>query len=328
MFTIDLLSLVNTSCNQANGSITIATQNTIGAVTYIWSDAVSNNSTASNLNVGTYTLTISDQNQCTILQSFVIVAEPAPSLSITNAQNPTCEQANGSLTATVQNAIGAVSYQWNIANANTQTINNLPEGTYIVTITDQLNCTASALASISNQQSPQIVNNTISPDNCNQQNGTVQINAIGGTGALVFVWSDAVSNTSTATNLSSGSYTVTVTDQNQCFDSLTVFIPQTSSPQISNTQTTNANCNQSDGSISITATGGTGNLSYTWSNTPANTPNLTNLTTGNYTVTITDEVQCSTTQTIAVLNNDAPTIQSIDTTPSTCNNNNAPHKLT
>ncbi|MBK9460265.1 MAG: gliding motility-associated C-terminal domain-containing protein [Sphingobacteriales bacterium] len=320
--TIDLLSLVNTSCNQANGSITVSAQNTIGAITYVWADAVSNSSTASNLNAGTYTLTITDQNQCTILQNFVIVAEPAPSLSITNAQNPTCEQANGSLTATVQNAIGAVSYQWNIANANTQTINNLPEGTYTVTITDQLSCTASALASISNQQSPQIVNNTISPDNCNQQNGTVQINAIGGTGALVFVWSDAVSNTSTATNLSSGSYTVTVTDQNQCFDSLTVFIPQTSSPQISNTQTTNANCNQSDGSISITATGGTGNLSYTWSNTPANTPNLTNLTTGNYTVTITDEVQCSTTQTIAVLNNDAPTIQSIDTTPSTCNNNN------
>jgi hypothetical protein len=320
--TIDLLSLVNTSCNQANGSITIATQNTTGAITYVWADAVSNSSTASNLNVGTYTVTITDQNQCTILQSFVVVAEPAPSLSITNAQNPTCEQANGSLTATVQNGFGAITYQWSIANANTQTINNLPEGTYIVTITDQLSCTASALASISNQQSPQIVNNTISPDNCNQQNGTVQINAIGGTGALVFVWSDAVSNTSTATNLSSGSYTVTVTDQNQCFDSLTVFIPQTSSPQISNTQTTNANCNQSDGSISITATGGTGVLSYAWSNTPANTPNLTNLTTGNYTVTITDEVQCSTTQTIAVLNNDAPTIQSINTTSSTCNNNN------
>ena len=320
--TIDLLSLVNTSCNQANGSITIATQNTIGAVTYIWSDAVSNNSTVSNLNAGTYTLTITDQNQCTILQSFVVVAEPAPSLSITNAQNPTCEQANGSLTATVQNAIGAVSYQWNIANANTQTINNLPEGTYIVTITDQLSCTASALATISNQQSPQIVNSTISPDNCNQQNGTAQINTIGGTGALVFVWSDAVSNTSTAINLSSGSYTVTITDQNQCSDSLTVFVPQTSSPQISNTQTTNASCNQANGSISITATGGTGNLSYTWSNTPANTPNLTNLTTGNYTVTVTDEVQCSATQTIVVLNNNAPSVQTINTTPSTCNNNN------
>jgi hypothetical protein len=189
--TISATYLVNTSCNQANGSITVSTQNTIGAITYVWADAVSNSSTASNLNVGTYTLTITDQNQCTILQSFVLVAEPAPSLSITNAQNPTCEQANGSLTATVQNAIGAVSYQWSIANANTQTINNLPEGTYTVTITDQLSCTASALASISNQQSPQIVNNTISPDNCNQQNGTVQINATGGTGALVFVWSDA-----------------------------------------------------------------------------------------------------------------------------------------
>ena len=325
---IDVLGVSNAFCNQANGSINTLAQNTVGAINYTWTDNVSNTETANNLLPNTYTLTITDQNNCTATQSFIVAQIAAPTVSINNIQDPTCEQANGILTATVQNGNLPITYLWSINNQSTDTITNLPQGTYTVTITDQLNCAAIAQIDISNQASPQITNVSVMPENCNQQNGTAQISTVGGSGALAFVWSDGVSNSPTAVNLATGSYTVTITDQNQCTDSLTVFVPETNPPSISNTQTTDAACNQADGSASITAIGGTGILSYTWSNAAQNTPNIDNLTTGSYTVTVSDEVQCSITQTLEVLNTNAPIIDAINTTPSTCGNTNGTAQLT
>ena len=325
---IDVLGVSNAFCNQANGSINTIAQNTVGAVTYTWTNNISNTATANNLLPDTYTLTITDQNNCTATQSFIVAQIAAPTVSISTVQPPTCEQANGILTATVQNENLPITYLWNIANQNTATVTNLPQGTYTVTITDQLNCIATAQIDITNQASPQITNVSVLPENCNQQNGTAQISTAGGSGALAFVWSDGVSNSPTAVNLTTGNYTVTITDQNQCTDTLTVFVPETTPPNISNTQTTNAACNQADGSATITAIGGTGILSYTWSNAAQNTPNIDNLTTGSYTVTVTDEVQCSTTQTLEVLNTNAPSVTAINTTPSTCGNSNGTAQLT
>src|SRR5690606_8198062 len=105
-----------------------------------------------------------------------------------------------------------------------------------------------------------------------------------------YSWSPSGGTADTATNLAAGTYTVLVTDPNGCTATQSVVITQPAIPyDIVLVSQNNISCNgANNGSITINVTGGTAPYNYVWSNGGGNTPAISNLAPGNYTVTVTD----------------------------------------
>ena len=124
--------------------------------------------------------------------------------------------------------------------------------------------------------------------------GTAFVNIFGGTAPYFYQWNDSNNQTtSMAVGLSAGAYTVSVTDQNGCMiNPINVGITQPGSPISASFDSMESSCwGSNDGSISVSATGGSPGYQYVWNNSVAGAENL-NIGAGNYTVTITDINNC------------------------------------
>lgn len=140
--------------------------------------------------------------------------------------------------------------------------------------------------------------------------GTAGISVSGGTGNYSYSWSPSVSTARTASNLAVGSYTITVSDQNNCQKSNTFTITQPAQLVATSTQT-NVSCNGlSDGSAKVTVTGGTGVLGYSWAPYGGGTNEATELEADTYTITVTDQNNCQITPTVVISEPDV-----LDATP-------------
>jgi len=137
-------------------------------------------------------------------------------------------------------------------------------------------------------------------------NGSATASATGGTGTLTYLWAASGGAAATANNLTAGTYTVSVTDGNGCVGIQTVSIiqPDSISAQISTTPTT---CGSNSGSATVAATGGTGNLTYSWNNGGATTSTINNIGAGSHSVIITDSLGCTKTVSGTVSSNGGPT---------------------
>jgi gliding motility-associated-like protein len=157
---------------------------------------------------------------------------------------------------------------------------------------------------------------------CGQPNGSVSITASGGSGTLTFS-SDNVTfgSNNTFTGLTSGTYTFYVQDQGGCTVSLPVQITDLSTLVASLGNVTPALCNgSSDGTITLSASGGTQPYSYILgSGNPQSTPNFNNLAAGNYSYTVLDAQGCQVNITAAVTEPTALVVTPIGTTNSSCN---------
>src|SRR6185369_16922752 len=125
---------------------------------------------------------------------------------------------------------------------------------------------------------------------CGQSNGSVDLTVTGGTGPFVYVWSNGAITEDIAL-VASGSYTVTVTDANGCTAVLTATLTDAPAQTLTETHV-NTTCGQSNGSVDLTVTGGTGPFVYVWSN-GAITEDLAAVAAGSYTVTVTDANGCT-----------------------------------
>ena len=150
-------------------------------------------------------------------------------------------------------------------------------------------------------------------------NGAASVTASGGVGPYTYSWTGG-STASTASGLSAGSYTVTVTDANGCTSQSTVLINEP--PAISYSSIiTDATCYQFlDGRIEVNATGGAGVLSIQWSNGGTGAV-IDNLIAGTYAFSITDQNGCSFMDSIEI-NEPEPLEIITDTLTVTCVNTN------
>ncbi len=298
------------SCNGENNGEAIATV-TGGTMpyTYVWSDASSSTtSTISNLIAGTYTITVTDDNNCTITSS-VDILEPTDTLSaMFTLTDPLCfNGTDGSIEAVASG--GTPNYEYNITGTaqTSGTFSGLAAGSYIVTITDANSCEYTESVTLNNPDELllSITNTEVS---CNSGNdATATITATGGTPNYTYLWSDVASQTTmTATGLTVGTYTVTVSDDNNCTATESVTISEPDPLQITPTGD-DLDCNgDSDGTVSVTVTGGTSPYSYLWSDAASQTTmTATGLTVGTYTVTVTDDNNCTITSE-AVINEPLP----------------------
>ncbi|OFX37843.1 MAG: hypothetical protein A2X08_06010 [Bacteroidetes bacterium GWA2_32_17] len=213
----------------------------------------------------------------------------------TSFNNVTCNGANNG-TATATPTIGSAPYYYTWSNAETTaTISNLTPGTYSVTVTTDISCSATASVTITQ---PNVLTSDSSQTNVScygGSDGTATVIPSGGTPSYSYLWSNS-QTTATAIDLVAGIYNVTVTDNNSCTTTNSVTITEPAVLSATNS-TTQVSCpGGSNGTATVTPTGGTTPYTYIWNSSPQQyTAQATNLTEGTYTCTVTDD--CGTTLT-------------------------------
>ncbi len=312
---------VDASCGNTNGSIDLSVSGGTSPYNYAWNNAAVTQDLTS-LGIGTYDVTVSDFNNCTSAISINIInGGGSLSLSYTSTDE-TCSGGNGSINLSVNTGTVPYSFIWS-NTAITEDINLLSAATYDVTVNDAGGCSGTASIIIANSPSPQL-SETHVDETCGNANGSVDLTVAGGTLPLNYLWSNASINED-ITTLVANNFTVTVTDANNCTATISVQILNTSGPVI-NENHTDENCNQVNGSIDLTINSGVSPYNFIWSNS-AITQDLSNLSVGNYSVTVTDVNGCSTSQSVLINNIAGPQLSETHVSTS-CGLNNGSINLT
>jgi uncharacterized protein (DUF2141 family) len=302
-------SATGETANGANdGTATAAPSGGTPAYTYLWSNG-GNTQTITNLAPGNYTVTVTDANACTSVETVTVNSFNCTISGSISSTNVTCNGANnGTATANVSGGEDPITYSWS-NGASTQTISDLSPGTYSVSIVDGNDCPLSLIVQITE---PPVLsaNATATPESGQSANdGTATAQPTGGTLPYSYLWSND-STTATITNLAPGSYSVTVTDANECTASQTVIVNSFNCNATANISAVNVSCpGANDGQATVTLNGGTLPFEYLWSNGDT-TATISNLNTGTYSVTVIDADNCAVSQSvnIIVLDTIEPTI--------------------
>jgi uncharacterized protein (DUF2141 family) len=312
-----------TTIGGSNGSATVLIAGGTAGYTVAWSgpmsgsqnQAAAGTATISGLSAGTYTVTVTDQNNC-IQTCMFTIAGPVCNLAI-NAQTtpPSCfGGSNGSIVLSVSNANGMLSFDWNVnALDGIQNPTGLSAGVYFVTVTDAAGCTANTAVSISSPAQLNLVCSQLSPvTTIGGNQGVASVQILGGTAGYTIVWSgpangsqlQPTSGPATITGLVAGDYSVTVTDSRGCTRTCTFTIAPANCNMTLSVNGVSPTCNgNNNGSITLTVTNATGNITYDWSdNTLDGTQNPTGLAAGTFSVTVSDEAGCVRTGSVTLNN--------------------------
>jgi gliding motility-associated-like protein len=167
-----------------------------------------------------------------------------------------------------------------------------------VTVTDANGCIATAIAVVAPSTDLIVIDTNATSATCGLSNGSITAIPTGGSGGYQYVWSNNATSATVSSLAGDATYSVVVTDNAGCTGSISVSIPQF--PAVSATVSTiNDSCAQQKGRVSINVATGTGPFTYTWSPVGTDTAKLDS---GAYTVTITDALGCTTTQTFTIDN--------------------------
>ncbi len=309
---------INLQCNgQTTGSATANTAGGTAPFTYVWNNGQST-STATGLSAGNYTVTVNDNSGCSNTMT-VQVTQPLVLTLTVSGTGASCNQSNGSATANVSGGTSGYTYSWSPSSQTTQNSSGLAGGNYTLTVTDANGCTNTQTVSISNSNA---LNTTLSQTTilCNGGTATATVTPTGGTPAFTYMWSNA-QTTSVATGLTPGNYSVVITDATGCTSTQTVSISQPTAIT-SSVAVTNTTCGNNVGSAAVTASGGTGTLTYSWSPSGQTTPTATGLGSGIYNCTITDANGCTQTATANIVSSNGPSATASVNNNVSCNGGN------
>lgn len=273
---------------------------------YLWSNG-STNDTLLNVIIGNYSLQVTDNNGC-VLDTSVVINQP-DSLTISTTTTDVLCYGDSTGTAQVQVLGGTFPYQYNWSTGDSLSYSNkLPDGTHVVTVTDYQGCNKAHNITINEPTAPlSIANITIQDVNCfGQPTGEIQVVTTGGTASYGYTWYNQnniqlASKSASITNQPKGFYTVIITDSNGCKIDSTIEITEPLAPLSIVLAPDSASCyGASNGAIDLTVSGGTPPYIYNWSN-GSTTEDLTNIPSGSYTITITDALGCTLTNSTDVL---------------------------
>jgi gliding motility-associated-like protein len=279
--------------------------------THQWNPNVSSNDSANNLAAGAYTITVTDQNACTVSIAVNVTSPPVLDISAT-ATNALCfGDANGTITGVATGGTTPYNYALtndgvNYQNSTSGQYNSLAPSTYTVLVTDANACVDSTTVTVT--QPTQITSVVSAADaSCYQYtDGTITVQAAGGSPAYTFSLSNGSQNSSGSfTGLVAGSYTVTISDANNCSitDIATIIEPA----PVTLSVTPNPVEVKLGESIQLsTSTSQTGVVSYNW--TPAYgltcydcaSPMFSGNYTTEYTVNMTNSTGCTGTSTVTI----------------------------
>lgn len=287
--TIEVVSQTRADCNTANGTVTLAP----AGYTYVWSDG-GTGAQRNDLAVGSYIVTFTDDNNCEGSQ-VINILNPDGCECIDFSVNllweimPTCNGfTNGQVDVEVIGGTAPYTYLWHDGQT-TKDLFSVTGGPYALTVTDASGCTTTLNGELG-QPDAIAVTETLMNGACGEK-GAIDIFVSGGTAPYSYLWNTG-ETTEDLTNLSSGTYSITVTDANDCEGNLTVNISNSGDISVDLMSTSPTCASESNGSITANVTGGQNPLAYQWSN-GATTSSIENVTSGTYAVMVTDATGCS-----------------------------------
>lgn len=320
--------LQNINCfGEATGQIDpVISGGTLG-YSYAWSNGATS-STLSNAVAGNYTLTVTDGNGCSDVYSYELT-QPLAALSISlDGTDVLCFGENtGAVISNVDGGSGGYSYAWN-NSANTPNIQNIIAGPYSVQVTDAKGCQINDNIVINQPLAPLNLTSAIVHVDCYGNNsGSIDVTTTGGTTPFYFSWANSgtivmVDTTEDISNQVADDYEITVTDDHGCTESLVSTIDQPTAPIAITGIVDDVNCfGMNDGGIDISVSGGTigGGYTYSWSSGASSQDNL-GITSGNYTVTVTDQNLCTQSANFNVNQPLEPLAASVEATDAKCTN--------
>ncbi len=290
------------NCNQPDGGATAnVTANGTAPYTYSWSDGISvvgTGTSLSNVFAGTYYVTAFDSLGCSITDTIIIPNLSGPIITIDSVYDVLCNGGNtGYAEVQVTGGTFPYAYSWNtVPVQNTPSASNLTAGSYTFMVADSNGCTASTVININEPTPIALITGGVDPSCFNYINGSTWVNASGGVAPYSYSWNTIpIQTNDTANGLPSGSYTVTVVDDNNCFEVATVTL---NNPLLFSVNVTgyNVSCfNSCDGSASTALTNGIAPFTYLWDDPGAQTnDSIFGLCDGNVNVIVTDAMGCIT----------------------------------
>lgn len=294
---------VNSNCSLANGQTSVSANGGTGSYTYSWSPSGGANAIETGLLAGSYSITVTDGNSCVATATQSVNDSPTPSLTVSQTASVSCfGGSNGALIANVVGGTGPFTYTWSPSGGNNQTASGLASSIYTVNITAANGCTAIASSSLIPQPTQQFSNiNTTNVSCFAGTNGSATVTAGGGVSPYSFTWLPSSTTGSVVTGLSVGNYSVQINDANNCILTSTYSISQPTAALSALGTSTAVSCFAgSNGTASVTVTGGTIPYNYNWLPMNVNSPFIGGLSTGTYSVNITDNLNCTTSTTVLV----------------------------
>ena len=309
---------VNTSnCVIDKGKLAVTGLTGTGPYTFLWS----NNETdqlITGLTQGTYSVTVTDSLGCSTTKSEVIGAADPIGLGFLEANNPSCFSNDGSLTFTLTGGTvpfyySASTYEVGYTLSNTFTISNLAGGAYQVFVRDANFCNVMLNGTLNSVNGFNVVDIATTQSSCNQTSGKIKIDIEGANNYYTYAISGLTTNntngvttqsqTHTFTDLSNDTYLLVISGAGtNCSYSEFITISSVEKFQVNYTATT-ASCALNNGTISVeVGTGYTGVLDYVLSDgqsiidTPSTAYTFSNLVSGQYTLSVTDNENCTVTK--------------------------------
>lgn len=291
----------NVSCFAGNnGSASITVSGGTAPYNFNWSrngvGGYSSVEDPANLLAGTYSLLLTDANGSIDSLTGIIITEPAILNATATGTSTSC---SNSVTVVADGGTAPYTYLWS-NGATTDTVTNIPAGTYFVTVTDHNGCTDTASVTVTANEAfnPSAAVSNVS---CyGGSNGSITVTNVNSVAPFSFSIDGINFVPGTLpysfNGLTAGTYNIAVRDGNGCtgFVTKTVNQPAQLTAVLNNVR--GACYGQSTGSISVTASGGSGALGYSWTGPNGFTSvqrNINGLASGNYTLTVTDNNGCT-----------------------------------
>ena len=246
-------------------------------------------------NAGTvYQFSLSQLAPCT--------ANPCAAFSanVLSQANPSCFGASdGAIELITNNGAAPFTYDWSPAIGTSNTLTNLPAGSYSCVVTDANSCTASLSVTLSDPLPLQLTSTT-TPTPCGLQEGSMSVQVSGGTAPYVYAWTPAASNLGSLSNLGSGIYTLVLSDANGCQATIVDTVQISNGPQLNETITPSS-CMSNTGSVTVAIVGGTPAYTISWSPNLGSTPTLNGLGPNDtLTIFVTDANDCGASETYVI----------------------------
>ncbi|MBS1634743.1 MAG: gliding motility-associated C-terminal domain-containing protein [Bacteroidetes bacterium] len=318
------LSSSPATCGQSNGSASIVISGGTPSYTFSWSPVSGSGTSMSSLPAGSYSVLVTDSKGCNTTANTIVTSTSGPTVTVVSTNNVNCYgAATGSASVISTGGATPFTYTWSPGNLSGSTQYALAAGVYTISSSNANGCIGSTTLSIT--QPTAALNASISATlatSCGSSVGGATVSASGGTPGYTYNWSPAGGSAAGTSGLAAGNYTVTVTDSKNCTQSAVATISSAGGPTISVVSQTSVTCfGGNDGNATISASGGAGSYTYSWSPSGGSTASANNLTAGIYTVTVKDAANCANTATIQILQT-AKIVATVTTTPSDCGTNN------
>ncbi|MBI3483060.1 MAG: OmpA family protein [Bacteroidetes bacterium] len=290
---IKLDAVKDVNCyNDKTGAANITVTGGLLPFKYQWSSGQTTDD-ISGVPSGDYDFSVTDANGCTSKVPVKIKQPEAFTVAIADVRNIDCYgDSKGAVTVDVKGGVEPYNYAWN-NGSRTKDLTGVLAGPYTLRITDANGCVNTVNATI--QQPTEFVAKlgTVTSNNCNgDKKGSVDLLVSGGTTPYKFSWSNGDS-TQNISSLAKSDYAVLITDNKGCQKKLTTSITEPQALLASIREIINVNCNsQKTGAISAEVAGGVSPYTYRWNNGDTK-PNVSNVSAGEFRLTVTDANGCS-----------------------------------